>query len=244
MARPRAAAKKVAAKKTGRFVPPRRRDLPPTARGTAAGRIRPILDLLDEAYPDADCALVHDNPLQLLVSTILSAQCTDERVNIVTRKLFQRYRTAADYASAEQATLEKEIHSTGFFRNKAKNIIGMGRSLVEKHGAKVPRTMEEMLELPGVARKTANVVLGNAFGIASGIVVDTHVGRIAQRLGLSRSDDPAKIEADLQALVPRERWIKLSHQMILHGRRVCDSRKPRCGDCLLAPYCPSARAEA
>ncbi len=231
---------RAAKKKTGRFVPGRRKDLPETAKREAHKRIGPILELLEDAYPEANCALHHDNPLQLLVATILSAQCTDERVNIVTKELFRNYRTAADYAHADQARLESEVHSTGFFRNKAKNIIGMGKRLVEEHGGVVPKTMEEMLALPGVARKTANVVLGNAWGIASGVVVDTHVGRISQRLGLTKSDDPVRVEEDLQRLVPKERWIRLSHQLILHGRAICDSRRPRCGVCTLAPHCPSA----
>jgi endonuclease-3 len=227
-----------------RFLPPRRRNLPETARRPASERIGPILAGLDAAYPDAGCALTHKSPLQLLVSTILSAQCTDERVNIVTRDLFKRYRTAADYAAADQRGLEDEIRSTGFFRNKAKSLIGAGRTLVERHRGVVPRSMEELLGLPGVARKTANVVLGTAFGIAGGVVVDTHVGRLAQRLGLSRHQDPVKIEADLMKIVPRERWILISHQLIQHGRRVCGARKPDCAGCVLRAHCPSADVAA
>ncbi len=199
-----------------------------------------ICRLLDKSYPDAECSLVHESPLQLIVATILSAQCTDARVNIVTKELFKKYRTAADYAKAPIGELEKAVKSTGFYRNKAKSIQGMARMLVEKHGGEVPRTMEELLELPGVARKTANVVLGVAWKIAVGVVVDTHVHRISRRLGLTKEDDPKKIEPDLMELVPKEHWIRFSHQMIQHGRRICDARNPRCGECPLREECPSA----
>jgi endonuclease-3 len=226
-----------------RFQPKKgRRGLPVTAKEPAKARIAPILDALDREYPDVECALDHRSPLELLAATILSAQCTDERVNIVTKELFPKYPTAAHYARANPEELEAVIRSTGFYRNKTKSLIGMGTRLVERHGGVVPRTMEELLVLPGVARKTANVVLGTAYGIADGVVVDTHVGRIAQRLGLTKATDPVKIEADLMTLVPREHWIRLSHQFIHHGRRVCSARKPACERCVLQPWCPSAGA--
>ncbi|MFQ5696562.1 MAG: endonuclease III, partial [Terriglobia bacterium] len=187
--------------------------------------------------PRATCALTHKNPVQLLVSTILSAQCTDERVNQVTRTLFQKYKTAKDFAYADPRELEQEIRPTGFFRAKTKSIVGATRRLVEKHKGKVPRSMEELVELPGVARKTANVVLGTAFGIASGVVVDTHVTRLSRRLDLSRENDPKKIEQDLMQTVPKARWIALSHQLIWHGRLLCQARRPRCPDCPLEDLC-------
>ena len=190
------------------------------------------------SYPAAECALQHANPLELLVATILSAQCTDQRVNIVTRELFRKYRSAADYARAEAPELERDIQSTGFFRNKAKSIQGCARRLVEAHRGKVPADMEALVQLPGVGRKTANVVLGTAFKLASGVVVDTHVSRLALRMGLTRHKDPVKIEEDLMRLLPAEEWIAFSHRMIQHGRRVCVARKPRCGDCPLANICP------
>jgi len=202
-------------------------------------RAKKILKRLDRAYPAAQCALTHENPLQLLVSTILSAQCTDKRVNQVTRTLFQKYRTAADYAAANPKKLEQEIRSTGFFRNKTKSLLGAGKVLMEKFGGQVPRTMEEMLELPGVARKTANVVLGTAFGLATGVVVDTHVQRLSRRLDLSKQNDPKKIEQDLMQIVPRDHWIRFSHQLIWHGRLVCQARKPKCPDCPLEDLCYS-----
>lgn len=205
----------------------------------AAGRIQKILSGLDRAYPDAQCALVHSNPLELLIATILSAQCTDERVNIVTRELFRKYRTPEDYARAPTKTLEADIRPTGFYHNKAKNIQGACRMIVEKFGGMVPDTMEELIELPGVARKTANVVLGVAFGKAEGIVVDTHVFRVSRRLELSRSDTPEKVELDLMRVVPRDRWISFSHQMILHGRMVCKARKPLCLACPVQKECRS-----
>ena len=199
--------------------------------------MRDILRGLDELYPKADCELRWRNPFELVCATILSAQCTDVRVNLVTPELFRRWPDAHALAGADLTELEEVIRSTGFFRNKAKNLLGMARVLVEKHGGKVPRTMDEMLELPGVARKTANVVLGTAYGLATGVVVDTHVMRLSRRLGLTRKDDPVKIEADLQAKIPTEKWIIFSHQIIWHGRRVCDARKPRCDECPLP--CPS-----
>ncbi|MDZ4806059.1 MAG: endonuclease III [Candidatus Eisenbacteria bacterium] len=227
-----------------RFQPKRRRDLPEGAKPAAAERVGKILAALDQEYPVVECALDHTRPLELLVATILSAQCTDERVNIVTRDLFPRYPTPAHYADADPAELEAVIHSTGFFRNKSKNLIGMGRGLIERYDGEVPRTMDDLLSLPGVARKTANVVLGTAFQIAVGVVVDTHVGRIAQRLGLTKHEDPVRIEQDLIRLVPQDHWIRLSHQLIWHGRRVCTARKPACERCTLATWCPSAGVAA
>lgn len=211
----------------------------PRLRGTDPRRVRAILEKLDEAYPAATCALKHKNAFELLIATILSAQCTDERVNMVTPGLFAKYPTPADFAYANPKDIEKEIRSTGFFRNKAKAIIGASRMIHEKFGGKVPQTMEEMLELPGVARKTANVVLGTAFGIASGIVVDTHVQRVAGRLDLTKNKDPKKIEQDLMQIIPKEKWILFSHQLIWHGRRVCQARKPRCAECNLERLCYS-----
>ena len=203
-------------------------------------RVRQLIKLLRSEYPGARCSLDHTNPLELLVATILSAQCTDERVNAVTANLFRKYRTWEDYASAPASGLERDIHSTGFFRNKAKSIQGACRQIGERHGGSVPRTMEELLELPGVARKTANVVLGNAYQIASGVVVDTHVSRLSGRLGLSGEKTPEKIERDLTAQVPESDWIDFSHLLIAHGRKVCKARNPACGECVLARLCPSA----
>jgi endonuclease-3 len=203
-------------------------------------RAKRIVRLLAASYGDATCALIHSNALELLVATILSAQCTDVRVNLVTRELFKRYKTAKDFAEAEPKALEAAIRSTGFYRNKAKSIRGAGRILVEKFGGEVPQTMEELLELPGVARKTANVVLGTWFKKATGVVVDTHVQRLSKRLQLTREDDPKKIEQDLMKLLPPEEWINFSHRLIWHGRRLCTARKPKCGECPLAEVCPSA----
>jgi endonuclease-3 len=197
-------------------------------------------DRLTEAYPDAHCALDHRNAFELLAATILSAQCTDARVNMVTPSLFARYPTAHELADAAQEDIEEIIRSTGFFRSKAKSLIGMARALVERHGGEVPRTMDELTALPGVGRKTANVILGNAFDLNEGVVVDTHVARLSHRLGLVTGDDPVKIERSLMKLVPRERWTMLSHLLIEHGRQVCDARKPRCGECVLADTCPSS----
>jgi len=199
---------------------------------------RRVVRHLARDYADATCALVHSNPLELLVATILSAQCTDARVNIVTRSLFAKYRTAADYAKANRATLEREIQSTGFFRNKAKSIQECCRQLVAQHGGQVPRDMESLVRLPGVGRKTASVVLGTAFGIAEGVVVDTHVARISRRLGLTGEKTPEKIEAELMALLPRKEWIDFSHRMIHHGRQICVARRPLCEKCSMNGFCP------
>ena len=195
---------------------------------------------LKSAYPDARTALDWSNPLELLVATILSAQTTDVRVNSVTPNLFARYPTAADYADADPTELEEAIRPTGFFRNKAKSLQGMARALVEDHGGEVPRTMEDLVALPGVGRKTANVVLGNAFSIDEGVVVDTHVRRLSNRLGFTSHGDPEKIEEDLIRTVPKEDWTVFSHLLILHGRSVCKARKPACGDCVVNDLCPSA----
>jgi endonuclease-3 len=200
-------------------------------------RARRIVRKLAELYPEAPCALVHDNPLQLLVATILSAQCTDARVNQITPALFARYSDAHAFATADRHELEKMIQSTGFFRNKAKNIILCCRQLVERHGGQVPATMDELVPLAGIGRKTANVILGTAFG-APGIPVDTHVGRLSQRLGLTRFTNPVKIERDLMTLVPRKDWTMFSHRLIHHGRQVCHARKPSCEQCGLARLCP------
>jgi endonuclease-3 len=208
-------------------------------RGTEPARVRAILQKLDEAYPEAACALTHRNAFQLLVSTILSAQCTDERVNRVTATLFPKYPNPKAFAYANPNELEQDIRPTGFFRNKTKSIMGASKKIVEEFRGEVPRTMEELLTLPGVARKTANVVLGTAFGIASGIVVDTHVQRLAERLDLSKNSDPKKIEQDLMQVIPKEKWILFSHQLIWHGRRVCQARKPKCIECNLEPLCYS-----
>lgn len=204
----------------------------------APARVPALLEALFSIYPDPHCALKHENPLQLLVSTILSAQCTDERVNMVTATLFKKYRTASDFARADQAEFENDIRSTGFFRNKAKNIISCAKAIFEKHGGAVPKTLEELVVLPGVGRKTANVVLGTAFGIASGVVVDTHVTRLSWRLGLTSETDAEKIEADLMKLIPENRWIAFSHAIILHGRARCSARAPDCAGCELAALCP------
>jgi endonuclease III len=198
-----------------------------------------MLERLRSAYPDAHCELLHNNPLELLIATILSAQCTDERVNIVTRNLFRKYRKPEDYLSVSAEVLENDIRPTGFFRNKAKSIQGACRRIMDEFRGWVPQSMEELISLPGVARKTANVVLGVAFGRAEGIVVDTHVSRISRRLDLSRSEMPEKIENDLMQIIPREGWISFSHQAIFHGRRVCQARRPLCPDCPLEDLCQS-----
>ncbi len=203
--------------------------------------MRKIVARLAQAYPDATCALHHRSARELLVATILSAQSTDARVNMVTPALFAKYRTARDYASADPSVLEQEIHSTGFFRNKTKSLIGMAQALVERHGGAVPATMEALVELPGVGRKTANVVLGTWFGNNEGIVVDTHVQRLSTLLGLTHETDPVRIERDLMALVPRERWTWWSHTLILHGRSVCIARRPKCEICVVNRWCPSSR---
>ena len=200
-------------------------------------RIQTILRSLDQLYPAATCALQHEDAWQLLVATILSAQCTDKRVNMVTPALFRKYPTVLDFAAVSQEELAGDIRSTGFFNNKAKSIIGAARKILSEFGGKVPETMEEMLTIPGAARKTANVVLGTAFGVPSGIVVDTHVQRIARRLDLTKQEDPGKIEKDLMRLIPEDRWILFSHQMIHHGRNLCVARKPRCAECPLNGVC-------
>jgi endonuclease-3 len=209
------------------------------AAGTDPNRVATILAKLDEAYPAATCELKHDNAFQLLISTILSAQCTDVRVNQVAETLYKKYPTPEAFAYANPSELEQEIRPTGFFRNKTKSIMGASKAIIENFGGQVPRTMEEMLTLPGAARKTANVVLGTAFGIASGIVVDTHVIRISNRLDLTRNEDPKKIEQDLMKVIPKEKWIVFSHQIIWHGRRVCHARKPKCVECNLQKICYS-----
>jgi endonuclease-3 len=206
-----------------------------------AERAPEILARLRRAHPDARCALEHRNAFQLLCATILSAQCTDARVNLVTPVLFQQYPTPAALARARQSHVEEIIRSTGFFRNKAKSLIGMAQALVAEHGGVVPRTMDQLRLLPGVGRKTANVILGNAYGVNEGITVDTHVARVSYRLGLTRHTDPVKIEQDLMALVPRDDWALVSHLLIFHGRRICAARAPRCPECVLADLCPSAR---
>jgi endonuclease III len=205
----------------------------------AGERSKTIVARLRKSYPDATTALLHANPLELLVATILSAQCTDERVNKVTVPLFRKYRTAKDYAAAIVGDFENEIRSTGFFHAKAKNIIGCCQALVDRHKGKVPDSMAELVQLPGVGRKTANVVLGSAFGKAEGIVVDTHVKRLSGRLGLTTATDPEKIETDLQHILPRTSWIEFPHLLIWHGRKVCQARKPLCEQCVLSDSCPS-----
>lgn len=200
--------------------------------------VEEVLARLSAAYGDAGCSLGHSSPLDLLVATILSAQCTDARVNMVTPELFRRFPDAASLAKAPRGALEKIIRSTGFFNAKAKAIRGAAKAIVERHDGEVPRTMTELLALPGVGRKTANVVLGNAWGSAGGVVVDTHVGRLARRLGWSEHADPEKVEGDLNALVPRERWVWIGHALIEHGRRVCAARKPKCAECTLNGLCP------
>lgn len=211
-----------------------------TATAPASERIHPILQRLHEAYPDAECALHHRNAFELLVATILSAQCTDERVNMVTPALFARFPTPEAMAGADREELEGLIRSTGFYRNKAKNIQTAAQRIVSAYGGEVPATMAELLTLAGVARKTANVVLGVVYGIADGIVVDTHVKRLSNRLGLTTYDAPEKIERDLQQITPTHEWINLSHLLIFHGRQVCDARKPLCAACCLSALCPSA----
>lgn len=197
-----------------------------------------VVRILRKTYPDAHCALNHTSAFELLIATILSAQCTDERVNIVTADLFRKYRRPEDYVETPQEELEADVRSTGFFRNKAKNIKAACERIVTVYGGEVPRNMEDLLTLGGVARKTANVVLGNAFGIASGVVVDTHVKRLSNRLGLTTQKDPVKIEKDLEKLVPKKDWVMFSHWLIHHGRQVCNARKPDCGNCVLEKICP------
>jgi endonuclease-3 len=238
------AAKKTAAKKTVAAKPARAAKGAATSKKSAAAgtdpkRVAAILAKLDEAYPAATCELKHENAFQLLISTILSAQCTDVRVNQVAETLYKKYPTPEAFAHANPSELEQEIRPTGFFRNKTKSIMGASKAVIERFGGQVPRTMEELLTVPGAARKTANVVLGTAFGIASGIVVDTHVIRISNRLDLTRNEDPKKIEQDLMKVIPKEKWILFSHQIIWHGRRVCLARKPKCMECNLEKICYS-----
>jgi endonuclease III len=246
MKKQKAKAKKIAARsaKGSKSISPARKakasrtsGANPKAAGANPQRVSAILQKLDEAYPNVTCALEHHTPFQLLISTILSAQCTDERVNQVTKTLFVKYRTPKDFAYANPAELEQDIRPTGFFRNKTKSIIGAGKKIVEEFAGEVPRTMDELLTLPGVARKTANVVLGTAFGIAVGVVVDTHVTRLSNRLDLSRNTDPKKIELDLMQVIPRDKWILFSHQLIWHGRKICQARKPKCAECNFEALC-------
>jgi endonuclease III len=206
-------------------------------------RAREIVARLRELYPDAKCSLDFTTPLELLVATMLSAQCTDERVNQVTKSLFKKYTSAEDYARANPEELEQDIKQTGFYRNKAKHVREASALIVERFGGVVPKTIDELTSLPGVARKTANVVMGNAFGIVEGVVVDTHVGRLARRLGLTDSDDPVKVEQELMALLPQSDWLDLSHMMIYHGRAICQARKPLCAECALSSLCPTGQAE-
>ena len=217
--------------------------LSPTYTGPEPGspeQVQAIISELRRLYPEAKCSLNYTNPLELLVATQLSAQCTDERVNIVTKRLFQKYRSVEDYATVSQEELEQDIRSTGFYRNKAKNIRAAAQRIITEFDGEVPRTMMGLLSLAGVARKTANVVLGNAFGIVEGFVVDTHVGRLSRRFGWTRNDDPVKIEQELMRIIPQKDWLDLSHLLIFHGRAICDARKPACERCSLAPFCPSA----
>jgi endonuclease-3 len=203
-------------------------------------RTQQIVRALKKTYPQAACALNHSTPFELLIATILSAQCTDERVNLVTSTLFRKYRTPEDYAAAPREELERDISSVNFFRNKAKSIQEMARLVLERHNGQPPQTLEELIELPGVGRKTANVVLGTAFGIPTGVVVDTHVARLSERLGITENKTPEKIEADLMELLPKKEWIDFSHRLIWHGRKVCNARKPACENCSLEPLCPSS----
>lgn len=209
----------------------------PRSKADKQARLRQILGILDELYPNVTCALSHSNVWELLVATILSAQCTDERVNKVTPGLFAKYPTIQDFAAVRPEVLAVDIYSTGFFNNKAKSIVGAAQTILRDFGGEIPRDLESLLTVPGAARKTANVVLGSGFGIASGVVVDTHVGRIALRLDLTREEHPVKVERDLIAALPRERWILFSHQMIHFGRQICAARRPKCGECAMASIC-------
>jgi endonuclease III len=217
--------------------------MPKESQTARAARVQKVIAGLQRAYPDAHCELNFSTPLELLVATILSAQCTDKRVNLVTANLFKKYRSAADYAKAPQSDLEADIRTTGFFRNKAKNIRACCARLVEQHDGTVPRTMEELTQLDGVGRKTANVILGNAFGLNEGVVVDTHVARLSARLALTAHEQPEKIEQDLMQLVPRAQWTLFSHWLIWHGRRRCAARHPDCAQCEIAKLCPSCSVE-
>lgn len=211
-------------------------------KGARGAHALAVFSRLKKAHPDAHCELDHETPLQLLMATILSAQCTDKRVNMVTPLLFETFPTAQSLADADQEKLEEMIKSTGFFRNKAKSLIGLGKALVERHNGEVPDSMETLVQLPGVGRKTANVILGNAFRKNEGVVVDTHVGRLSLRLGLTKETDPIKVEQDLMPLVPRDDWAMLAHVLIFHGRRVCDARSPKCEICTVNDICPSSTA--
>jgi endonuclease-3 len=211
----------------------------PKTAAERAARVKKILMVLDQMYPGVTCALHHSNAWELLVATILSAQCTDKRVNMVTSGLFRKYPTIQDFANVKQEELAQDIRSTGFFNNKSKSVIGAARKILSDFGGEVPRDITQLLTVPGAARKTANVVLGTAFGIASGVVVDTHVQRIARRLDLTRETDPVKVEKDLVKIIPKERWILFSHQIIHHGRALCIARNPRCAECRLEPLCYS-----
>ena len=243
-----AVGKKSAVQRVGRKAAPQPKakgQAPKAKRGPRLAR-RPVpdasavYDQLLALYPDAHCELDFKTPFQLLVATILSAQCTDKRVNMVTPVLFSRYPTVESLARAKQEHVEEIIKSTGFFRNKAKSIIAMAGAVVDRHGGEVPSTLAELVTLPGVGRKTGNVILGNAFDVNEGVVVDTHVGRLAVRLGLTRETDPVKVEQELMKLFPQERWTMLAHLLIFHGRRVCDAKKPRCAECTLSQICPSS----
>jgi endonuclease-3 len=209
----------------------------PRTKADKQARLQQILGILDNLYPNVTCALNHSNAWELLVATILSAQCTDERVNTVTPGLFAKYPTIEDFAAVRPEVLAVDIHSTGFFNNKAKSVVGAAQKILRDFGGEIPRDIEQLLTVPGAARKTANVVLGSGFGIASGVVVDTHVGRIAARLDLTREESPVKVERDLIAILPKERWISFSHQLIHFGRGICVARKPRCGECPMADLC-------
>lgn len=211
---------------------------PSAHRSNRKATARKVVRHLRDDYPDASCALVHRSPFELLIATILSAQCTDARVNQVTRELFRKYRCPADFARLPVAKLERAIRSTGFFRNKAKNIKACCHMLVDNYDGEIPRDLDQLVMLPGIGRKTANVVLGTAYGLATGVVVDTHVARLSRRLGLTEAKDPRKIEQDLMHLIPRQEWVDFSHRMIHHGRQVCDARKPRCDACSMERFCP------
>lgn len=212
----------------------------PKTQAERKERVNEILRHLDEMYPNAECALIHRNPWELLVATILSAQCTDKRVNEVTPGLFAKYPTPKDFAAVRPEVLANDIRSTGFFNNKAKSIVGAAKKIVNEFGGKVPRTLEELITVPGAARKTANVVLGTAYNIAAGVVVDTHVQRVSRRLDLTKHAEPVKIEQDLMKIIPQSRWILFSHQIIHHGRALCIARKPKCAECRLDPICYAA----
>jgi len=224
----------------GRMGSKRRHSTPRRPRAADSATVSTLARLLAEAWPDATCELDHQNPYQLLVATILAAQSTDKGINALSPALFARYPDAHALAGADQGELERLIFSSGFYRAKARSLLGMARAVVERHGGEIPRTMDELCALPGVARKTANVILGTAFGQADGVVVDTHVTRLSQRLGLTRETDPVKIERDLMKLLPRDQWIAFPNRLIWHGRRVCHARAPACDTCTLAPWCPSA----